>query len=125
MRRVARTLSRGLLVALSCSACGDSVAPARLQRVRAQPEWVTDAAAAALDVTTGLFRLTPVNPRYKNAASAESLTVAWLHAVNSPNFVDLGFEAAVEHDRGAPVDLPALVPCDVDPSYEYGPFGDF
>lgn len=105
-------------------ACSDieGPKPAPVSRPRVRPEWVTGEAAAALDSSTGLFRLSYPTPQWVSLITAESIAVAAGKLIGSPN----PFNSAqlAQTDRGAPIDFAHLSPCGR-ADYALSPFAEF
>jgi hypothetical protein len=77
---------------------------------RVNPAWVTGDAAAALDSTTGLFRLMLPSGRHLAIATADTLAAAVVRFFADPNLVGNGRQSLVD-DRGAPIDFDHLHLC--------------
>ncbi len=126
----APTARRALALAVACgaavassSSCTDSTAPITVPLTRVDPQWVTGAAAAALDSITG--RITLINPpgTYVARLAADSVALAILHAVRTPSPLDSA-QSQLQGDRGGPIDFAGLHLCGA-VTYEWTPFGDF
>ncbi|MGH7669807.1 MAG: hypothetical protein ACRENQ_09980 [Gemmatimonadaceae bacterium] len=92
-----------------------------MARLRAQPQWLTGAAAAALDSITGLISLSNPPGAYLSQLAADSVALALLPVVLSPAS---NFPAELESDRGGPIDFAHLHLCGA-VTYEWVPFGAF
>jgi hypothetical protein len=106
---------------VAVGACTDATAPTGVARWRAQPQWVTGAAAAALDSVTGLISLSNPPGAYVSQLAADSVVRAVLPIVISP--VSMA-PAELESDRGGPIDFAHLHLCGT-ATYEWVPFGAF
>jgi hypothetical protein len=106
-------------------ACSDVSAPKppTVSRPRVRPEWVTGEAAAALDSSTGLFRLSYPTPQRVTVAAADSFALAAARLIGSPNPLNTASQT-VEKDRGAPIDFDYLSLCER-VLYVHSPFGGF
>src|SRR5439155_24863215 len=81
-------------------ACKDSLSPHSTVRTRVRNDWVTGAAAAALDSSTGLFRLQAPAPGFVSRALAESVAGAAARILGSTDPFSSAREL-LELERGA------------------------
>lgn len=91
-----------LCVAAVAPACDVPTAPSTPRSVRVAAEWVTDAAAAAVDPATGLFVIPPGSERVLTRAAADTAALASVRLKLHPATVGNG-RSSLEADRGAPV----------------------
>lgn len=100
----------GLGIALLAS-CTEPTAPTVAPVVRVDPQWVTGAAAAAVDPVTRLFVLQPGVSARLTPLAAESAAVAYIRFSLNPGTLG-NARSTLESDRGAPIaQWNRLFPC--------------
>jgi hypothetical protein len=120
-RHLAVALIGGVLVA--AGGCQDATAPIAVAQLRVRPEWVTGAAAAAVDSTTGLIRIATPPGQSIERLAADSIALAVLHGVLTPNPLNMA-PSLLEKDRGGPIDFAHLHLCG-GATYAWAPFASF
>lgn len=108
------TVSASRAIAICCVgiaiACSEPTAPGS-RHTRVSDEWVTGAAAAAVDPQTGLFVLAPPLSRVLTIQAAESAAVAHIRFALNPAMVG-NSRATLEQDHGGAIaQWDALLPC--------------
>jgi hypothetical protein len=103
-------------------ACSDATAPP-VRHVRVNPAWVSGEALAALDPSSGQFRLADPQASHVQRLSAETLAVAVARFYGDANTSGNAREV-LEQDRGGPIDFNHLMPCSR-AIYAASPLGEF
>lgn len=104
-------LARALLLALAAlGGCDNPVSPKQWQLTTVAPEWVTGAAATAVDPASGLFQVPVAEGAGYDAAHARALAHGYVRAFVTDGPFNNSRPVA-EQDRGGRISWDRLAPC--------------
>jgi len=104
------------------AACGDAPTAPADSPLRVEEAWVVGDAAAAVDPSSGLFRLPDPGARYLTRDVAETIAVAVARFLGDPALLGNAV-AFLQQDRGGVIDFDHLAPC-ARATYSMTPVGE-